>query len=110
MALSLGTLAVDAAGNVTGTGAARNLFDLRLAAIATVLPGGVIPTGPDGTKLKEGVALFATADAQWMIAEIQANAQAVIDVTSAGLQRTPNPNNALTATLAPVAPAYLAIT
>lgn len=93
MPLVTGSVTVSAAGVVSGSDAALRLYNKRVAAAATAFPGGVLPTGPAGAKIKQAIALFAQADAAWMVEEITAHAQAKIaaDATGDGLQRQTDP-------------------
>lgn len=111
MSLTAGTVSVSNAGTVSGSGAAKRLYDKRIAAAATAFPNGTIPPGIPGIKLKQAVAIYAQADAEWMVAEITTYAEAKIaaDASGDGLQRTPNPNNADTATQRPASDKFLSI-
>jgi hypothetical protein len=97
MPLTLGSVSVSAAGAVTGSGAALRLYNKRATAAASVYPGG-LPTGPAGAKIKQGIALFANADAEWMFEEMTLNAQAKIPNAAAGdgLQTQADPVQATT--------------
>jgi len=109
MALVAGSVSVSAAGVVSGSGAALRLYNKRVARAATVFPGGVLPTGAAGAKLKQGIALFANADAEWMVEEMTGFGEAKITAGTGALQRTPNPNNADTDTQGPTVDKLLPI-
>lgn len=99
MALLAGTVSVSNAGAVTGSDAALRLYNKRVAKAAAAYPGGSLPPGLPGIKIKQGIAMFAQADAEWMVEEIQAHAQAKIDSASAagdGLQTQADPTQATT--------------
>lgn len=101
MALTLGSVSIANDGTVTKSGECGNLYD-QLA--ANVPPPG-IPAGSAGVAIKRGLATTATAFATWgftMITNARARVAPQGDPDeSAGLQRTPNPNTADTATVAP---------
>ena len=93
MALSAGTVTVNAAGTASGSGASLRLYNKRVSAAAAAYPGGMLPPGLPGVKLKQSIALFAQADAEWMVEEIVGFATAKIPASAAGdgLQRQTDP-------------------
>lgn len=93
MALTVGSVAVDDDGNVTGSGLSRTICDaLVLGVDAEVL-----------APLGDAIAPLATALATAIVDEITTNAvvTVTIETSDSGLQRTPNPNNADTPTQGP---------
>lgn len=113
MAMTAGTVTVSQAGVVTKTGMAGAIFDARVASAATEYAAAGVPFPPSDpvqlVKVYKGLAADSTAIAAGVVGYIVANAKAQILTGDSGLQRTPNPNNAATATDGPAATKYLAI-
>lgn len=111
MGMSAGTVTVSDDGSVTKSGMAEAIYDALLVREQqnAVQFGVEIPSGSDGAKAKKAIGQMATAIAGALVNYMQANAKAVITTSTAGLQRTPNPNNANTATVAPATQQELAI-
>ena len=103
MSLTPGSCAVDSTtGAVTGTGLAVDMANAwRLAVAAMPAQSPVAP--PIMAISAPFVAAFCNQMAAAILNHIAANAAVTVNVTTgtAGLQRTPNPNNPTTATLAP---------
>lgn len=102
MALTLGSVSIADDGTVTKSGMCGSLYDQFAAAV----PAPGIPAGSAGVAIKRGLSTQAVAIATWIHSELTTNARARVapqgdpDVND-GLQRTPNPNTADTATVAP---------
>jgi hypothetical protein len=116
MTLTIGSCAIDAGGNVTGTGLSADIANAWRSALQAVVatpppnPPKSPPAGPLQLAYLMMVStpfLVAFADnlAAAIINQITSNAAVTVNVTTstAGLQLTPNPNNPNTATLAPAA-------
>lgn len=123
--MNAGSVSVSSSEVVTGTGLARELYDADAATL--VLPS--LPTLGQNTapytakrpcsqadinevktarvQLLQEAARRANAYASATVSHIKTNALAKVD--QGALQRTPNPNNADTHTVAPIVPAYLPI-
>ena len=102
MALTLGSAAVADDGTVTKSGMCGSLYDLLVATV----PAPGVPPGPAGAGSKRALASTATVFATWIYTELTTNARARVGPQgdpneSAGLQRTPSPNDPNTATVAP---------
>lgn len=91
MALTLGSVTIAADGTPSGSGMALRIYQKRAAATASTMPGGVLPSGAAGAKIKQGIALFANADAEAFYEELTLNAQAKIAAGTGGLQRQDDP-------------------
>lgn len=72
-------MTLDAGNTACTTGLSKRIYDARIAASATI---GIGAGAANLTALKADCYAIATA----VVAEIQANAEAVISVTTAGLQ------------------------
>lgn len=59
--MAQGSVSVSAAGTVTKSGMAGDIYDQLVAMLALVSPTGIVPTGPAGYPLKHGLALQANA-------------------------------------------------
>lgn len=96
MAMTKGSVSVDGSGNVSGTGFAKELYD----DFAPKISG--IPGGAAGASAKQRIADLCNSIAK-VIDHITAHAEVTVTVATgdAGLQRTPNPNNANTDTVGP---------
>lgn len=109
----LGTISVAVDGTVTKSGECEHLYDLLYAAaesaMADSFPGQSLPEGPESVALKRGIALQATALATYIRTLLLSRATATITFSTSGLQRTPNPNNPNTPTLAPATDQFLSI-
>ncbi len=115
MALTVGALAVSAGGTVSGSGAARALHDLMMAAYDQAIIDAGVVDNPPGTIATARLAvsignvpvclMFAT----WMVTEITTNAKAQITTGDAGLQRMPASTTEDTECKAPAAPKLLSI-
>lgn len=93
MALEAGSITVDSDGSATGTGLAYAMFSGALGSV----------TAANRARIAADIAPFFEGLAEAIIDHITANAEitVTIETTDVGLQRTPNPNNAETATLGP---------
>jgi hypothetical protein len=113
MAMTAGTVSVADDGDVTKSGMAEALYDALLASeqAKAIVNGVDFPTGEDAVPALRAVAGLANAQATALVAYMQANAKAIIPTSAggAGLQRTPDPNDPSTATLAPAAEKELGI-
>lgn len=111
MALSAGSVTIDDDGAETKSGAAGRLYDLMLArATAQLLEfQQPLPGGPDGAKMKRGIAAIASDFATWMVTEITGHATAVVSTSDVGLQRMPSSVAEDTPTKAPASDKFLAI-
>jgi hypothetical protein len=110
MALTAGTVTVDSSGVAVGSGAALSLYNLLNArATAQIASATYAQPAASVVAAKQGMANLANDLASWLVTEITTNAKAQITTSDTGLQRTPNPNNADTATQAPSATKLLAI-
>lgn len=111
--MTAGTVVVADDGGVTKSGMAEALYDAMLAAeqAKAIVNGVDFPTGEDAVPSLRAIASLANALSSALVTYITANAQAVIPTTAggAGLQRTPDPNDPNTATLAPATQKTLAI-
>lgn len=111
--MTAGTVTVANDGAVTKTGMAEALYDAIFAAeVAKANTNGVtFPTGADSAAPKRAIASLVNALSSALVSYITTNAQAVIPTSAggAGLQRTPDPNDPSTATLAPATQKTLAI-
>ena len=85
MAMAIGSVAIDPQGNVSGTGAVRELYDLLEAQL-----GGDIPGGEEGKPAKDSFATIATVFATWMVTHVQANAELTVSTSGgdAGMQNS----------------------
>lgn len=106
MAMTVGSVSINASTAAeTKSGAAEAVYDALKA---------TTPTASDATEVKlraasrQALADIANASAA-LITYIIANAEAVIETGDSGLQRTPNPNNADTATQGPATEKSLSI-
>lgn len=102
MALQVGSVTVDNSGNVTGSGLTKRIVDAFLAMpdLATLLSSA---SASSKVTIVKGCAGVAGAIAAAVVAEIQANAEVtvVVSTSDAGLQTLPNPVVAGAATTAP---------
>ena len=71
-----GSVVVAPDGSVTKSGLAEALYDARIAMLANVEPPGVVPDGPAGFPLKNGIAVGANADASAIFTYLLANGEA----------------------------------
>lgn len=71
-----GSVVIAADGTETKSGLAEALYDARIAMLANVIPPGVVPLGPAGFSLKNGLAVGANADASAIFAYLLANGEA----------------------------------
>lgn len=100
MAMIVGSVSVASDGTETKSGMAEAIYDaLKVSTAAQIAP---IPlqTGPEGAAVLQGLAATATGIAA-LVTYIQDNAQLRVFGSDAGLQKTPNPNDPNTPTLAP---------
>lgn len=104
MAMTAGTVTIDGSGNPSGTGMAREIFDVF---VATVDFGSL--SGSALQAAKQRVADLCNALAGGIVGHIVANAEVAVRITGSdsGLQRTPNPNNPDTDTQGPSSPKTL---
>jgi hypothetical protein len=109
MAMIAGSVSVTDAGVVTKSGMAEAIYDQMIGIYALVAPAVVVPSGPQGVPIKRAQAMFANAMAAGITGYIIANAKARIAIGQGGLQKTPNPNTADTATVGPIAAQDIAI-
>lgn len=109
MTMLAGSVSVTDAGVVTKSGMAEAIYDQMIGIYALVTPPAVVPTGAQGVSMKRAQARFANAMATAIVGYITSNAKARIAAGQGGLQKTPNPNNADTATVGPVAAQDIAI-
>ena len=113
MAMTAGTVTVSDAGVVTKSGMAQAIFDaLVTQTISDYAAAGAPfpPTDPVAlVKVYRGLAKAANPLASAIVSYITANAKGQILTGDSGLQRTPNPNNAATATDGPAATKYISI-
>lgn len=109
MAMIAGTVSISDAGVVTKSGMAGAIYDQMIAIYAAVTPPIAVPNGAAGVPMKRAQAMFANAMAAALVPYITTNAKAQIAIGQGGLQKTPNPNNADTATVGPVATQDIAI-
>jgi hypothetical protein len=113
MAMTSGTVTISSSGVATKSGMAGALYDAILASeqAKAITNGVTFPSGAAGVPALRAVASLANAQASALVTYMQANAKAIIptDAGGAGLQRTPDPNNPSTATLAPAAQKELSI-
>ena len=59
--MAAGSVTVTPAGIVTKSGLAAEIYDARIASLATIKPPAVIPSGPAGYAIKNGLAADANA-------------------------------------------------
>lgn len=107
MALTIGSVTVDANGNHTGSGLALQVYEQFLL---PPLVFGIYPLAkPAVIAARQAAGARAQALAAAMINYLKANAEITTTIApaDAGLQKTPNPNNADTATAGPGAPVTL---
>lgn len=71
-----GSVIIAPDGSETKSGLAEAIYDARIAMLANVIPPGVVPAGPAGFSLKNGLAVGATADAGAIFAYLLANGEA----------------------------------
>lgn len=106
MALSAGTITIDGSGNPDAAGTmARAIYDAFIASIDL----SFVPSyGQQATK--QQLADLCNAIAAGVVAHIVANGEVTVQIApgDAGLQRTPNPNDADTDTQGPSAAKTLA--
>lgn len=76
--MSAGSVSIAADGTVTSSGLAGDIYTARVAMLASVVPPGVIPSGPAGYTIKHGLALDANALAGAIYPEITAGLAALI--------------------------------
>lgn len=107
MSMTIGTCTVDEDGVVTKSGAAGEAYDSLVASLLADI-AFTIPSGADGAPIKRGLAMQARAIAT-AAAHVLANGQAKVATTDTGLQRTPDPNNAATATTGPASDKFLGL-
>jgi len=104
MAMTEGSVTVDATGTASGSGAAKEVFD----ALDATIDYGTL-TGTDLQGARQRTADLANAIAK-IIPHITTNGQAVVSTSSTGLQRIPaTPLNEDDDCKAPGAEKYLAI-
>ena len=65
-----GSVTVTAAGTVTKSGLAEAIYDARVASLATIKPPAIIPSGPAGYAIKNGLAADANALSSAMTATL----------------------------------------
>lgn len=108
MALILGSVLVNPDASVAGEGLAFALFSVRKIRFDASMAGVDPSVYPVAQKVAfyQAMADAATDEADALITHVTENAEIVCTVGTslAGLQRTPNPNNPNTATVAPAAP------
>ncbi len=82
MAIEKGSVSIDGAGDATGSGAAKLLYDAYI-----VLLGGVLPTGPQGAAAKQQVADLCSVVAE-LVDYLKSNAEVTVTVATGdtGLQ------------------------
>lgn len=68
--MAAGSVTVAANGNVTKDGLAAEIFDARVASLATIKPPAIIPSGPAGYAIKNGLAADANALSSAMTATL----------------------------------------
>lgn len=109
--LALGSVSVASSGEVSKSGECEALYDLLYAAAEESVAefGASMPTGADSVPMKRGLAKQATALATYFHVALTTRATAKIATTDSALQRTPNPNNANTATQGPALDKFLTI-
>lgn len=101
MALTAGSVTIAADGTETKSGAAQTYYDLIKAQMAPLLPGGAEPAdGAAKAPIRKAWAALANVLASGLVTELTTNAKARVGGAVAGLQKTPNPNNPNTATVA----------
>lgn len=113
MAMTIGSVTVDANGTATGSGMALDLYNAVIP-----LSAAALASAPQQTKatFRQSTADFCAALAAGIVNHIHANA--VVDLsavvatvgTGASVGRTPNPNNANTAIQGPSAAVTLPVT
>jgi hypothetical protein len=111
MAIILGSVSVAPDGAVTKSGECGTLYDL-LAADATQAAadvGSVLPSGAALVSIRKSLARLATTIATYNYGLLTARASVKVATTDTGLQTTPNPNNAATATTGPAVDKFLSI-
>jgi len=109
MAMIAGSVTVSDAGVVTKSGMAEAIYDQMIGLYAIQVPPITVPNGAAGVPMKRSQANFANAMATALTGYIQGNAVARVAAGQGGLQKTPNPNNANTATVGPVTAQDIAI-
>jgi hypothetical protein len=111
MALAAGTVSISAAGVATKSGLAEAIYDnLKARADAEhVIAGKAPPSGPNAVKALKVMGNLATDLANAIVTYMVANTEVVIGTGASGLQRTPSPNDANTATRGPSAERTLPI-
>ncbi len=106
MALTIGSVTVNADGTHSGSGLTLAIFD------GYVLPPANFSRCSLATKVEAKTTLAARAQqlATSIVNHLIANGEVTVTIAAAdaGLQKTPNPNNADTATQGPGAPVVLA--
>lgn len=104
MAMTAGTVTIAANGTESAnSGLSGAIYD-KLKATAQgkyLLAGESFPSGSKAVPILSGLADLANDLGEAIVDYVTTNAEAVITTGDAGLQRTPNPNNANTATVAP---------
>lgn len=80
--MSAGSVSVTDDGTVTKSGLAEDIYDARVESLEDIKPPGIIPDGPSGYPIKNGLALDATALATAIYPHIEGAAG---DVLAAGL-------------------------
>ena len=71
-----GSVIIAPDGSETKSGLAEAIYDARIAMLANVIPPGVVPAGPAGFPLKNGIAVGANADASAIFTYLLANGEA----------------------------------
>jgi hypothetical protein len=110
MALVAGSVTVNPDGTHSGSGLALAMYEAHKAAYeADPFGASFVATLPvaDLATTFRIFSLTANAYAAGIVSHLLANAVISTTVSAGGLQKTPNPNNADTATAAPAAPVVL---
>lgn len=97
MATSIGSVEVDNAGEATGAGLARELYDARVAGMSAAFPTFDATSLVDDAAVLKAYAVFANADAGAVLAHLTTNAE--LEISGGGLQRDNTGGNP--ATIAP---------
>lgn len=102
---------MSSAGLVSKSGECEVVYDLLYAdaEAAATDAGATLPSGPESAAFKKGLARLATTIATYVHTALTVRATAKIATTDSALQRTPNPNNANTATQGPSVDKFIAI-
>lgn len=89
MAMTTGSVVVANNGSEVKSGAAEAIYDVLVVQAAADFAPDPLPSGPDGAKIRQGLAKLANAVAA-IVPYIQANAELTVstDVSDAGMQRS----------------------